>query len=85
MSDEFSLHGVPVHVVEFLDEFLLALDIEIVESGLPELWQGMVEGVEEKIQLPRRRGSARLATQAPLYAPCVTVEGVSFADSLMSR
>jgi len=37
INDEFSLHGVHVHVGEFLDEFGLTSDVEIVEAGLPEL------------------------------------------------
>jgi hypothetical protein len=37
MGDEFPLHGVHVHVMEFLDELLLTPNVEVVEAWLPEL------------------------------------------------
>ena len=38
ISYEAALYWIGVHVVEFLAEFFGAVDIEIVETGLPEIW-----------------------------------------------
>jgi hypothetical protein len=47
-AQQVSPHGVPVHVVELLDELGLAPDVEIVETGLPELGQEVVCVSERK-------------------------------------
>ncbi len=39
MGDKFSFHRIHMHVVKLFDFLLLAPDIEIVKSGLPELRQ----------------------------------------------
>ena len=36
MSDKFSFHWIPMHVVELLDEFSLTPEVEIVAAVLPE-------------------------------------------------
>ena len=63
MSDELLLHGVHVHVVEFLDELRLTPNIEIIKSWLPELRQEIVRVSESKSKLLRGHFLAWLAAK----------------------
>ena len=68
MSDEASLHWIHVHVVEFLDEFSLAPDVEIVEAVLPETRQRFGCIAEGQFQLPGGCPPSGLAPQAARHA-----------------
>ena len=64
MRDQISLHRVHVHVVEFLDKLGLTPDVEIVETGLPELRPGVVGVSERKPELLGGHSPARLAAES---------------------
>jgi hypothetical protein len=36
MLYQFSVHGIPVHIVQFFFQFLLAPHVEVIEAALPE-------------------------------------------------
>ena len=65
MSDQISLDGVHVHVLEFFDELRLAPNVEIVEAGLPEVGQGIVGAAEAKPELGGAGAASGFAAQAP--------------------
>src|SRR2546430_182415 len=50
MSDQFALHGISMHVVEFLLELLAAPHVEIVGTG--------VARTPERLRLPNRASAA---------------------------
>ena len=56
-----------MHIVEFLDEFLLTPDIEIVEARLPELGQAIMHMAERKWELLAGRFFARIAAEPPRH------------------
>src|SRR5579862_6072825 len=51
MRNEAAFHRIEVHVVQLLDLFLVAPDIEIVEAELPEAWQRKARAGEAQRQL----------------------------------
>lgn len=65
MSNQFSLYGIHVHVVKFLDELGLTPDVEIVEAQLPELGQQAARVRKRKGKLLRGEFFAGLAAELP--------------------
>ena len=63
MNHQFSLYGIHVHVLKFLDELGLTPDIEIVKARLPELRQRVVPLGKWKCELMGGWFSPRLAAE----------------------
>ncbi len=65
MRHETAFHWIQVHVLQFLDYFLLTPHIEVVEPALPKLWYGMVGSRGAETDCRDGRSPARVATQLP--------------------
>ena len=68
MGDEFPLHGIHVHVLEFFDELRVTPDVEIVKAGLPELRQEIVRVSKRKSELLGGYFLGWLAADSPRHA-----------------
>jgi hypothetical protein len=67
MDDEFPLHGIHVHVLEFFNELRLTPDVEIVKAGLPELWPEIVRVSKRESELLGGYLFAWLAADSPRH------------------
>ena len=63
MKDEFA-HRIPMHIVQFLLQFLLAPHIEVIEAALPESRSVRLSWSKEQSELRCRRFS-RALSQSP--------------------
>ena len=68
MGDEVPLHGVPVHVMKFLNKLGLTPEVEIVEARLPELWQRIMGMAKGKSELLGGHFFAWLVAEPPRHA-----------------
>src|SRR5712671_7149830 len=64
MKDEFALDRIPMHIVQFLLQFLLAPHIEVIEAALPESWSVRWRWSKAQSELRCRRFS-RALSQSP--------------------
>jgi hypothetical protein len=55
MLYQFSVHGIPVHIVQFLFQFFLAPHDEVIEAALPEGARCYAARSERQIHLASRR------------------------------
>ena len=76
-----------MHVFEFFDFLLVTPHIEVVKSAPPELPQRESPVAERQLELRlwTRLFFARRRRETLCFSTCITVEGVPFAGSLMSR
>src|SRR3977135_3066832 len=64
MKDEFALDLIPMHIVQFLLQFLLAPHIEVIEAALPESRSVRVRGSKAQSEVRCGRFS-RALSQSP--------------------
>src|SRR5437660_4109744 len=64
MKDQFARDWIPMHVVQFLLQFLLAPHIEVIEAALPESWSVRWRWSKTQSELRGRRCSSALS-QSP--------------------
>ena len=61
MKRQAALHRIQVHIVQLLNSFRVAPNIEIMKAQLPKPWQQVIEMIESEPQL--RGPGAPLASQ----------------------